>query len=320
MSLIRPVSIFSELNVLDRQLVALTCPACGADNPSPIWRRDRYFLRVELSSCGGCGLIYLARGLRGTVQANFYQRLYPRLMKQPPALVDLWHYRLIAGYRYSQITAQLGTLDSVLDVGAGLGFFLEACREHGAQQLVGLEPGEPQREHAVRELGLGEQVRAEGLDDNTELSFAPRLVTLFHVLEHLEEPGRALRRLAQLADPQGWLVLEVPDIEADWRAMGLIQVHVSHRSYFSEHTLRSLLAANGWRVEIVQREAAGIYCGNLRVFARPSTTVPVAIDSRPALDQQREWVRKQINPWSFRHGYPRSAMRLLRLALRRSRD
>lgn len=75
---------------------------------------------------------------------------------------------------------------------------------------------------------------AAGLTDETRLPFAPRLVTLFHVLEHLEAPGRALRHLAQLMDPQGWLVLEVPDIEADWRAMGLIQIHVSHRSYFTE--------------------------------------------------------------------------------------
>lgn len=312
-------SLLSELRALDRQLVELACPACGGSEPSPIWRRDRYLLRVELSSCGTCGLIYLARGLRGEAEAHFYQRLYPRLLRQPPALADLWYYRLIAGYRYSRITAAVGISESVLDVGAGLGFFLDICREQGVQQWVGLEPGVPQREHAVHTLGLGDRVLATGLTDETQLPFVPRLVTLFHVLEHLEAPGRALRRLAQLMDPQGWLVLEVPDIEADWRAMGLIQIHVSHRSYFTEETLRALLASSGFRVDIVQREPAGIYCGNLRVYARPCANIdPVTEAALPSIQRNRDLVVSRISPWSFRHGYPRALMRLARIALTRS--
>lgn len=319
MSFTQSLSLLSELRALDRQLVCLVCPACGGDEPSSIWRRDRYLLRVELSTCGSCGLIYLARGLRGDAEARFYQRLYPRLMRQPPAPNDLWHFQLIAGYRYSRISAELGALDSVLDVGAGLGFFLDACRAHGAQRLVGLEPGGPQWEHAAHTLGLGDQVQAAGLTSQTELPFVPRLVTMFHVLEHLEAPGPALRRLAQLMDPGGWLVLEVPDIEADWRAMGLIQVHVSHRSYFSEGTLRSLLARSGFRVDIVQREPAGIYCGNLRVYARPCATADCAVDVvLPGAQRNRELVAKQISRWSLRSGYPRSLLRLARLALSRN--
>lgn len=315
MPFVQPLSLLSELRALDRQLVELACPACGGNEPSPIWRRDRYLLRVELSSCRSCGLIYLARGLRGEAEAHFYQQLYPRLMRQPPAPGDLWQYRLIAGYRYSRITATVGTPESVLDVGAGLGFFLDMCREQGVQQWIGLEPGGPQREHAVHALGLGERVLAAGLTDETQLPFAPRLVTLFHVLEHLEAPGRALRRLAQLMDPQGWLVLEVPDIEADWRAMGLIQIHVSHRSYFTEGTLRALLASNGFRVDIVQREPAGIYCGNLRVYARPCAAAGQSAEAAPpSPERNRGLVVSRINPWSIRHGYPRMLMRLARSA------
>ncbi|MBC9250134.1 hypothetical protein A9179_07595 [Pseudomonas alcaligenes] len=225
---------------------------------------------------------------------------------------------MIAGYRYSRITATVGTSESVLDVGAGLGFFLDMCREQGVQRWIGLEPGVPQREYAVHKLGLGEHVLATGLTDEAQLPFAPRLVTLFHVLEHLEEPGRALRRLAQLMDPQGWLVLEVPDIEADWRAMGLIQIHVSHRSYFTEGTLRALLARSGFRVDIVQREPAGIYCGNLRVYARPCANADQTTEvAPPSFQRNRDLVVSRIRPWSFRHGYPRMLMRLARIALTR---
>lgn len=312
------LSLLAELHQLDQQLVCLACPACGKSEPSLICKRDRYFLRVELSACRACGLIYLARGLQGDPEARFYEQLYPRMMSDPLERSALGVSEMIAGYRYSSISSIIGAIKSVLDVGAGLGYFLNTCRAHGCSQYVGLEPGSLQRAHAVQVLGLGDGVRNEALDDRTELPFAPQLVTLFHVLEHLEQPGQALRKISELIDPRGWLVLEVPDIEADWRALGLMQIHVSHRSYFSEGSLRRLLAANGFRVERVQREASGIYCGNLRVYARlGSARQPGVLDPLTLPDMCRN-VREQIRPWSIRHGYPRAAIRLARLTLRKT--
>lgn len=311
----RQPSLFAQLRMLDKQLVPIPCPACGNNASSPIMQRDRYFLRVALSTCDHCGLVHVARGLQGDVQADFYAHLYPRLMKQPPAAADLGHYRLIAGYRYSEISTALGSLESVLDIGAGLGFFLDACQAHGCRQFLGLEPGAPQRDYATHSLGLGDNVRAEELTEHTTLPFAPRLVTMFHVLEHLESPGEALRAIARLMDREGWLVLEVPDIEADWRSLGLWQIRVSHRSYFSEYSLASLLAAHGFRAEIVQREASGIYCGNLRIYARRDEAPGMPPDNGMSPPRLREHIRSQITASSFSNGYPRAAMRLAKLAL-----
>lgn len=315
-----PFSLIADLQTLDRRMTELPCPGCGGREPHLIWRRDRYFLAVDLSACRKCGLVYLARGLSGEAQSVFYERVYPRLMVQPPPPGAIWDYRLMAGYRYSEISSVIGAFDAVLDIGAGLGFFLDACRAHGCERLMGLEPGRPQREHAAHVLGFGEQVRAEGLSDSTELPFAPKLITLFHVLEHLEEPGRALRRLAELIDPQGWLVIEVPDIQADWRGLGLQQVHVSHRSYFCEETLDALLRRNGFSVQRRCREPYGIYEGNLRVYARLEAQPPAEPMQAPTSQQLHELARRikaQIRPFSLRNGYPRSAARLARLALRK---
>lgn len=317
MSANRPFSLITDLQKLDRCMVELPCPGCGAREPHPIWRRDRYFLAVDLSACRKCGLVYLARGLSGESQSMFYERIYPRLMVQPPPPGAIWDYRLIAGYRYSEISSVIGGFDAVLDIGAGLGFFLDACRAHGCQQLMGLEPGRPQREHAANVLCFGESVRSEEMSEDTELPFAPRLITLFHVLEHLEDPGRVLRRLAELIDPQGWLVIEVPDIDADWRGLGLQQVHVSHRSYFTEQTLDTLLRRSGFSVQRSVREGYGIYEGNLRVYARLEAQPPAEVP--PTSQQLRELtlrIKAQIRPLSLRNGYPRAAVRLLRRALR----
>lgn len=309
-------SLIAELRQLNNDLVALSCPSCGGRDPSLIWRRDRYFLDVNLSACRQCGLVYLARGLSGEAQSRFYSHIYPRLMRQPPPSKAICHYRLLAGYRYSEINAVIGEFRSVLDVGAGLGFFLDACRGHGCKQYMGIEPGGPQREHAVNVLGLGECVRAGYLDEDTQLPFTPHLVTLFHVLEHLDEPGKALRRIAQFIDPDGWLVIEVPDILAEWPELGLQQVHISHRSYFCSRTLESLLRSNGFEVHRVFREPYGIYEGNLRVYARLGDAQVAAEQSvtHQALNELKEHITKQIRPWSLRNGYPRAAVRLLRLS------
>lgn len=307
-------SLINQLRQINRHLVELPCPGCGQRDPELIWRHDRYFLRVNLSTCRHCGMCYLARGLSGDTQEQFYTQLYPRLMRQPPTSKAMWNYRLLAGYRFSEISAVIGQCNSVLDIGAGLGFFLDACRAHGYERYMGLEPGGPQRDHAVAVLGLGEHVRAAGLDEQTQLPFAPRLVTLFHVLEHLQEPGKALARIATLMDPEGWLVIEVPDIGADWPELGLQQVHISHRSYFCQQTLEALLGANGFYVQRWCREAYGIYEGNLRVYARLGKTAePAATPVPPSASALHAHILKQIRPLSLRSGYPRMAWRIARL-------
>lgn len=308
------LSLINQLRHINQHLVELPCPSCGQRDSELIWRYDRYFLKVNLSACRHCGLVYLARGLSGDTQAHFYTHIYPRLMVQPPSSKALWNYRVLAGYRFSEISAVIGECRSVLDIGAGLGFFLDACRTHGYEQYLGLEPGGPQRDHAVQVLGLGENVRPQGLDQDTQLPFAPRLITLFHVLEHLEEPGKALAQIAKLIDPDGWLVIEVPDICADWRELGLQQVHISHRSYFCLQTLTSLLNTNGLHVLHAHREAYGIYEGNLRVYARlgaPAQSAPAV--TAPPLHEIKAHILKLIKPLSLRSGYLRMAWRLARL-------
>lgn len=318
MAALRFFPLISDLLNLDKQLVELPCPGCAGHDPQLILRRDRYFLNVNLSACRTCGLVYLARGLRGEAQEVFYSRIYPQLMIQPPPADLIWNYRLIAGYRYSEITSVIGNFESVLDVGAGLGFFLDACRAHGCEHYLGLEPGGPQRKHATQSLGLEGKVLAQGLSASTCLPFKPMLITVFHVLEHLDEPGEALHKIAELIDPQGWLVIEVPDINAAWPQLGLHQVHISHRSYFCLETLEALLRKSGFAVSHVKREAYGIYEGNLRIYAQlgaqSMSTEPVTAQR---LNDKIRHILGQIRPLSLRNGYPRAVLRLGKRSLRR---
>lgn len=309
----RHSSLLAALWQLNRRLTHLRCPICAADDPAEILRRDRYFLDVRLSVCRGCGMTYLARGLAGEVAASFYGGTYQRLLRttdRSPTLIGA--QRLAAGYRAHMLRHVIGPLDQVLDIGTGLGFFLDACRQSGSQFYHGIEPGAVQRRYAEDELALRRHVDGGGLDTERVLPFRPRIVTLFHVLEHLEDPGSVLSLVAGWLPPDGWLVIEVPDV-SDWARLRLQHVHVSHRSYFTPETLGVLLARHGFAIHRQDCEEHGIHPGNLRVFARPVAPGGLRM---PAVDAGALAAvsRRRIDACDIRTGYPRAALRLLRLA------
>lgn len=306
-------SLLVDLWRLNRRLTRLPCPVCHADEPVAVLRRDRIFLDVRLSVCHGCGMTYLARGLTGEAAADFYGGIYQRLMRaggQSAALIGA--QRLAAGYRAHVLRHVVGPLDAILDIGTGLGFFLDACRQSGSLAYHGVEPGALQRRYAEEELGLAGHIDGDDLVAGRELPFQPRIVTLFHVLEHLEDPGEILRLVADWLPADGWLVIEVPDLR-DWAGLGLQHIHVSHRSYFTLETLGRLLGRHGFTILRSDQEPDGIHPGNLRVFARPGAPAvihPGVVDA----DARAAESRRRINAFGLRWGYLRSAIRLLRLA------
>lgn len=91
----------------------------------------------------------------------------------------------------------------VLDFGCGYGGFLAMC------SMYGFEAYGVDRSSAKRDNNRFAKVFAD-IDDVVAL--APfHVLTLFEVLEHLDEPAPLLERLGALLAPGGLLILETPD-------------------------------------------------------------------------------------------------------------
>lgn len=215
------------------------CPVCGSHG----FELPRY-RRVGLARCEDCGLVFHSRtpadARDAYVNGDYVARNVDYVEEERAA-------KHIAEQRASwllRFTAP-GTL---LELGSGRGFFLDATRRRGFEPL-GIEPSPDLAGRAVDDFGVDVK---QGFLDEAELSgrrFAS--VCMFHVLEHVEEPVALLGQLGeQLVEP-GLIVLEVPNIASAMarrraEGWGAVQPDNLHITQFTPTTLRSVVERAGF--------------------------------------------------------------------------
>ena len=77
------------------------------------------------------------------------------------------------------------------------------------------------------------------------------VVALYHVIEHFPSPQRILREIHRLLCPQGWLVIETPNIANIWyKILGARwrQFIPDHRYFFTPTTMERSCRENGFEV------------------------------------------------------------------------
>ncbi len=226
------------------------CGSCGTVESS-VWMtvpslRLRGDSAFTLRECSNCGMVRLSP--RPT-QAEFAILYQPNLYTAPRRNLVRHLEGLIlrerVGFMRRHVTGR-----RVLDVGCGNGSFIEHLARHGANDVWGLEPF--QQAPAGVSATLHSRIRCESIADAgfTEGSFD--IITLWHVLEHLDQPLAALAKLAALLAPRGRLVLEVPNIsshEARWLGPQWYNLDAPyHLWHFTPATLRALVSRAGFEV------------------------------------------------------------------------
>jgi 2-polyprenyl-3-methyl-5-hydroxy-6-metoxy-1,4-benzoquinol methylase len=142
---------------------------------------------------------------------------------------------------------------SLLDVGCAAGFFLEAARERG-WSVRGLEVSAFAAGHA---RGLGIAVDVDSILSPPSGLPAFDVVTLWDVIEHLDRPDVALRRVRELLRPGGLLGLSTGDYGSLLRRVAgsrwRLFADPTHRFFFDEATLVRLLRGEGFEVRSLRR-------------------------------------------------------------------
>jgi 2-polyprenyl-3-methyl-5-hydroxy-6-metoxy-1,4-benzoquinol methylase len=175
------------------------CILCGASGLHKLPRL------AHLKRCSTCGHVLLApRPTQAAIAASYDIQdtgTHSTWDAQHDGRRRLWSKRADRVTRYYRQPGR------ALDLGAGFGDFLVELRMRG-WEVAGTEVSENAVVRAGKrgiELELGQP---EELDFPSE-SFD--LVTMWHVLEHVPFPGRALDACARLVRPGGLVVIAVPN-------------------------------------------------------------------------------------------------------------
>jgi SAM-dependent methyltransferase len=220
--------------------VTAACLLCGEIT------RDRLFeLARPIVRCQGCGLVYAEN--EGPAPTHLYDERYYKGLVYADYLADRPAIHRNAARALGELEA-LAPGRRLLDVGCAAGFFLEAARQRG-WSVEGVEVSAYASEHARRELGL--EVRTGSVTDLDLGAARFDAVTLWDVIEHLDRPDLALRKIRSLLRPGGVLAISTGDrgslvARATGRRWRLF-ADPTHLFFFDLGSLGRLLAAAGFR-------------------------------------------------------------------------
>lgn len=220
--------------------------ASGRDYELRTCRNEWHFVR-----CAACGLVRLhprpAIEALGTIYPpTYYAYEYERIPWVARTAKSLLDRRKLAG-----IVRALGRpVRAFADVGCGTGRYLHAMHAAGVPKahIHGLEL-DPATVARLR--GEGFQAHCERVETCTQIADgALDLVTMFHVIEHVESPAAVIRRVAGWLAPGGVLALETPNLDS-WDARRFQErwwggYHIPrHWTLFTPETLSAMLREQG---------------------------------------------------------------------------
>ena len=218
------------------------CPACAERDTSIVQFADPPF---RLARCSRCGLRWLLDPPVGEELADFYvSGFYGTAAPRGGPLATALH-----GLNNAIRLRELRDVapGRLLDVGCGKGRFLAAARDAG-WDVVGVEFA-PDLAASARLQGV-EVHAGDFLEVPLDGDFD--VITMWHVLEHLPDPAKAIARAVELLRPGGRLVVSVPNIDSlQARVGGEDWLHVDlprHLFHFNPRSLSTLVRRAGLHV------------------------------------------------------------------------
>lgn len=215
---------------------SIPCNLCGGKEVAILSNRSRSGKPLQTVICRACGLVW--SDPRPHDARQFYEEEYRLSYKQTysPKPKHILRAGKVALSRFEKIEPLLADRKAVLDVGTGGGEFAYLLQSLG-HRVSGIEPNKGYADYSIREYGLTVQVGFV-----QDAAFPPEsfdVVTIWHVLEHTEDPGSVLALLRSWLKTDGMLVVEVPNVEATCQAPHST-FHEAHLYNFNVVSLRRL--------------------------------------------------------------------------------
>lgn len=230
-------------------LESVPCNNCGQTNDVKLSTHGQFGLPLRVVICRNCALVYLNPRWTRPKYLEFYTSEYdkyyrPSIGKGPADNVtsEIVHNRLLG------FAKDMAPPESILEIGAGSGDLLSyLASRFDTNRLFAIEPSVEARSK-LAESDI--KVLASDIEADWEEGFQGKidLVIMRHVLEHFHDPQLALNKAAAALSPNGLIYIAVPNNMKPKPPLESYWFRVVHTYYFSESTLRSLLAKSGLTV------------------------------------------------------------------------
>jgi len=246
------------------------CCLCGDKTTTLISTRCRKGTPLRTVICDGCGLVHHDPLPKEQEINLYYEKKYRSDYKNAysPQFKHVYRAGRVALNRIQKIRPWLTKCQDILDVGSGAG---ELCYLLNAQghRCIGIEPNEGYAVYAKDQLGLN--IHVGSYETALFKSEAFDLVTMYHVLEHILQPVALLQKVYQWLRPGGFLIVEVPNIEATC-VTPKNKFHYAHIYNFNILTLEFVGIKCGFSVT---KSCMTEDTGNIRVvFSKTDQTTP----------------------------------------------
>jgi len=234
------------------------CPWCGSEKAQiNLWLKDEFLTKEDfhICECLNCDLLYtMPRPDKDKIGAYYKSEAYYSHQENKKGFIPKVYERVKSinlkhKYRLATNGMQPGKL---LDIGCGVGDFLHTAEMHG-WECIGVEPSEDAKAIAQKRM-KGKIIVSEELEGFPDGAFD--VITMWHVLEHVDDLMWQVAQLQRLVKPFGRVVIAVPNYKSydgqfykeHWAAYDVPR----HLNHFNRITLSKIFKTSG--LELVKMD------------------------------------------------------------------
>lgn len=234
------------------------CPWCGSEKAQiNLWLKDEFLSKEDfhICECLNCGLSYTMPRPNKEKIGEYYksEEYYSHQENKKGFIPRLYESvkKVNMKHKYNLATQGLN-VGKMLDIGCGVGDFLHTAEAHG-WKCTGVEPSEDAKAIAKTKT-KADIINSEDMENIPDASFD--LITMWHVLEHVDDLKWQIEQLHRLTKTKGRIVIAVPNYKSYdaqyykelWAAYDVPR----HLSHFNKNVLTKIFKSKN--LELVRTD------------------------------------------------------------------
>ena len=240
-------------------MMSKKCPWCNSEKAHKHLELKDYFLTqedFEIWVCEDCGLLYTSPRPAPEKIGDYYKsEAYYSHQENKIGLIPRIYESVKKVNLKHKVNLAIGGLEKgkLLDIGCGVGDFLQQIESKG-WQCTGIEPSEDAAKIAKKRI-QATIYKPEEIDTLIDETYD--VITMWHVLEHVDDLRTEVEHLFRLLKKGGRLVIALPNYKSydatyyqdKWAAYDVPR----HLNHFDKQTMANIFNTKGLKIKNIEK-------------------------------------------------------------------